>query len=62
MYYLKNSTLLIQDETKKFVVLTTRIDYFSNEMNKNKYKSFQSIASTTENNVKAAEKQIVQVV
>ena len=47
---------------KNFVVLTTRIDYFSNEMNKNKYKSFQSIASKTENNLKAAEKQIVQVV
>ena len=62
MYYLKNSTLLIQDETKNFVVFTTRIDYFSNEMNKNKYKSFQSIASKTENNLKAAEKQIVQVV
>ena len=62
MYYLKNSTLLIQDETKNFVVLTTRIDYFSNEMNKNKYKSFQSIASKTENNLKAAEKQILQVV
>ena len=35
------------------------VDYYSNEANKNKYKNFQFIAST-KNNLKIAEKQIVQ--
>ena len=35
------------------------VDYYSNEANKNKYKNFQLIAST-KNNLKIAEKQIVQ--
>ena len=35
------------------------VDYYSNEANKDKYKSFQLIAST-KNNFKIAEEQIVQ--
>ena len=36
-----------------------KVDYYSNEANKNKYKTFQLIAST-KNNLKIAEDQIVQ--
>ena len=61
MYYLHNSRLLIQDETMS-VVLSSRTDYFSNKMYKNKYKSFQLIASKKENNLKTAEEQIAQIV
>ena len=37
-----------------------KVDYFSNEANKNKYTNFQLIAIITKNNLNIAEDQIVQ--
>ena len=61
MHYLHNSRLnkYSRQKRNRLMYFQLKIDYYSNEANKNKYWNFQLIAST-KNNLKTAGNQIVQ--